>query len=90
MTELVTGSSQRTSKIKTAVTTGHHPYDVIGFQSIFRGIAEIDFYPQHMEDFATDTGGGRRDYDVVVFYNFHRVTPGADGDRSGTKIREAI
>jgi len=81
---------QKTGKIKTAVITGQHPYDVIGFQTVFRSIPEIDFYPQHMEDFATDTGGGRKDYDVVVFYNFHRATPGADGDKLGVRIKEAI
>ena len=38
-------------KIKTAVITGEHPYDVVGFQSMLRTIPEIAAYPQNMWDF---------------------------------------
>ena len=36
-----------TGNIRTAVITGQHEYDVIGFQSLFRSIPEIDAY--HLE-----------------------------------------
>lgn len=64
------------NKIKTAVITGRHPYDVIGFYAVFNNIPEIDFYPQHLEDFTSDSIANRDQYDVVVFYNFHQETPG--------------
>ena len=38
-----------TSKVITAVVTGEHPFNVPGFHNLFRSLAEIDAYPQHME-----------------------------------------
>ena len=32
------------SKIKTAVITGQHAFDVPGFHELFRSIPDIDFY----------------------------------------------
>lgn len=64
------------TKIKTAVVTGRHPYDVPNFYAVFKNIPEIDFYPQHLEDFISDSVANRDQYDVVVFYNFHQETPG--------------
>jgi type 1 glutamine amidotransferase len=72
----VTDTSQTTKKIKTAVVTGRHPFDVPAFHTLFRSLPGIDFYPQHLEDFVTDAGKVRDWYDVVVFYNFHQETPG--------------
>ncbi len=72
------------SKIKTAVITGQHAFDVPGFHALFRSIPEIDFYLQDLENFAADAGKVREQYDVLVFYNFHRVTP-EEG-----RVREAI
>ncbi len=72
------------SKIKTAVITGQHAFDVPGFHTLFRGIPEIDFYMQDLENFAADAGKVREQYDVLVFYNFHRVTPDEG------RVREAI
>jgi len=71
----MTHSFQGRTKIKTAVITGHHPYEVTDFHLLFRSVPEIDFYPQNMEDFVTDTGKGRKQYDVLVFYNMHMETP---------------
>jgi len=31
------------TKIKTAVVTGRHPYDVPNFYAVFKNIPEIDF-----------------------------------------------
>jgi len=63
-------------KIRTAVITGRHPYDLANFYAIFKNVPEIDFYPQHTEDFISDTGKSQIHYDVLVFYNFHQETPG--------------
>ena len=60
-----------THKIKTAVVTGQHAFDVPGFHALFRSIPEIDFYLQDLENFARDAGNVRDAYEVVVFYNFH-------------------
>ncbi len=62
-------------KIKTAVITGEHEYDVVGFQSMLRTIPEIEAYPQNMWDFITDPARGPGNYDVLVFYNWHQSTP---------------
>ena len=72
------------SKIKTAVITGQHAFDVPGFHGLFRSIPEIDFYLQDLENFAADAGKVREQYDALAFYNFHRVTPDEG------RVREAI
>ncbi|MYF93859.1 MAG: hypothetical protein F4184_17925, partial [Gemmatimonadetes bacterium] len=72
------------SNIKTAVITGQHAFDVPGFHALFRSIPEIDFYLQDLENFAADSGKVREQYDVLVFYNFHRQTPDEG------RVREAI
>src|SRR4028118_538377 len=66
------------TNIKTAVVTGRHPFDVPAFHAVFRAMPDVDFYPQHMEDFVSDAGKVRRHYDVVVFYNHHQQTPGTE------------
>jgi uncharacterized protein len=76
--------------IKTAVVTGRHPYDLPAFQAVFRSIAEIDFYPQHLEDFVADEGKIRSRYDVVVFYNFHQETPTTGKEWENNATREAL
>lgn len=58
-------------KIKVAVITGNHPYDVVNFYGIFKEMNDIDVYIQNLWDYSNDTGEGRKQYDVVVFYNMH-------------------
>lgn len=41
-------------RIETAVITGEHPYDVVGFQSMLRSFPEIETYPQNMYEFFVD------------------------------------
>ncbi len=65
----------KNGKIKTAVITGEHPYDVVGFQSMLRSLPEIEAYPQNMWDFITDPARGPGDYEVLLFYNCHHGTP---------------
>lgn len=81
---------QATDKIKTAVVTGRHPFDVPALHEAFRSIPEIDFYPQHMEDFVSDAGKVRDWYDVVVFYNFHQETPGDEQGWWEKAARESL
>jgi hypothetical protein len=47
----MTNTFFNTNKITVAVVTGRHPHDVPNFHAVFRSIPDIDFYPQHMEDF---------------------------------------
>ena len=63
--------------ITAAVITGEHNFDVPGFQAAFRGMSDVDAYPQALENFVADQGGVRDEYDVLVFYNFHRPAPDA-------------
>ncbi|MGQ9609196.1 MAG: ThuA domain-containing protein [bacterium] len=79
-----------TSKIKTAVVTGRHPFDLPAFYEIFKTIPEIEFYPQHMEDFVSDAGKVRTQYDVIVFYNFHQETPGNEKNWWDKGTKEAL
>ena len=79
-----------TGTIKTAVITGHHPFDVPAFHAAFRSMPEIDFYPQHMEDFAADIGERRAEYDVLLFFNFHQETPGSSGCAADEATKAAL
>ena len=63
--------------ITAAVITGEHNFDVPGFQAAFRGMTDVDAYAQALENFVADHGGVRDEYDVLVFYNFHRPAPDA-------------
>ena len=64
--------------IKTAVITGGHSFDVLGFHKLFRGIAGVDAYIQHMDDFAASKEAVRDSYDVVLFYFFLQDGPTDD------------
>ena len=77
-------------KIKTAVITGHNPFDVPAFHAAFRSMPEIDFYPQHMEEFAADEGKRRAEYDVLLFFNFHQTTPGGEGSPQDQNNKAAL
>ena len=77
-------------KIKTALITGEHPFDVPAFHAVFRSMPEVDFYPQHLEDFAFDAGNRRREYDVLLFYNFTQATPGATANARDQEAKAAL
>ena len=66
-------------KIKTAVITGGHPYDVVGLQSMLCNIPEIEAYPQNMWEFVLDPACDPRNYEVLLFYNMHLRTPAEGG-----------
>ena len=62
-------------KIDIAVVTGEHPFDVPAFHRLFCSMPEINYYPQHLDQFVRDWGKVRTRYDVVLFYNWHQDTP---------------
>ena len=61
-----------------AVVTGGHAYDVPGFHALFRSLPGADCYIQHMEDFVSDAGKVREEYDVVLFFNMPGGAPRQD------------
>ena len=59
-----------------AVVTGGHPFDVVGFANLWRGLMpSVDAYVQHMDDFCSAPQEVRDAYDVIVFYNFNLDAP---------------
>jgi type 1 glutamine amidotransferase len=76
--------------IKLAVITGRHPYDVLGFQDLFRALPGLDCYIQHLEAYATSSSTVRSQYDVVLFYNMHKEAPSKKDPWYELGTREAI
>ena len=65
-----------TKKLKVAMITGHHEYEVVPFQRMLRSLPDLDIYPQHLEDFIWDTAYfNKNSYDVIAFYYFQQTTP---------------
>jgi uncharacterized protein len=56
------------AKVRTAVVTGHHSYDVVNFQDFWKSMPAIDPYIQHIEDFCSSPDNVRDAYDCVAFY----------------------
>jgi hypothetical protein len=65
--------------IHTAVVTGGHSYDVIGFTDLFRELPGIQAYIQHIDDFASTREKVRDRYEVVLFYTFLQDEPQDEG-----------
>jgi hypothetical protein len=55
-------------RLKVAVVTGGHPYDVPNFHRLFSALPGIEPYIQHMDDFAGSPEAVRDAYDAVLFY----------------------
>ena len=68
-------SLPRSNRPTVAVVTGGHAYDVPGLNTLFRSLPDADCYIQHMEDYISDSGKVRDEYDVVLFYNMPTGTP---------------
>jgi hypothetical protein len=66
-------------KVKVAVITGGHGYDVINFHKLFRSIQDADIYIQHIDDFCLSPEQMRDSYDVVLFYIMMMNTPVDEG-----------
>jgi hypothetical protein len=72
-----------TGEVATAVVTGDHPFDVVSFHHMFRSLPDVDAYVQHLQDYVSDWGKVRTQYDVVLFYNFQQETPPESGPGRG-------
>jgi len=79
-------------RIKVAVVTGGHPYDVQGFHQLFRSIPGTDAYIQHLDNFAAtpDSIGlsvdndfhpaeARKQYEVILFFSMLGREPTDEG-----------
>ena len=64
--------------IQCAVITGGHGYDVRNLHRFFRGLAGVDAYIQHMDDFACARPSARDGYDVALFYTMLMDGPSDD------------
>ena len=58
-----------------AVITGGQSFDETGLHKFFRVMSGMDFYIQHMDDFATSSQAVRDRYDVLLFYHMLREAP---------------
>lgn len=64
---------------QVAVITGGHSFDVINFHKLLRAIEGMDFYVQHMDDFASSSQAVRDSYDVLLCYMMLRELPSDEG-----------
>jgi type 1 glutamine amidotransferase len=78
------------TRVRTAVVTGQHPYDVPAFIDCLDALDGIAAYPQHMEDFCADAGGARDTYEAVIFYHFHQATPTGQGPWYEAPMKAAL
>jgi trehalose utilization protein len=79
-----------TKPLTVAVITGGHSYDVINFHKFLRGLAGVDAYLQHIDDFATSPDALRDSYDVLLFYIMMREGPTDDLPGFRGKPRRAL
>jgi hypothetical protein len=68
-----------TEKIRTAVITGGHSFEVVPFHELFRSLPGVDAYIQHLDDFASSPQEVRDSYDALCFYFFPREGPTDEG-----------
>src|SRR5512145_2213038 len=64
--------------LRVAVVTGGHAYDVPNFHKLFRALAGVDAYIQHMDDFLATPEAVRDQYEVVLFYHMLMHNPPPD------------
>ena len=56
------------NKIRTALITGKHPFDIPNLYKLFKSFDNVEFYPQNLDDYISDWGNCRKFYDVLIFY----------------------
>ena len=62
--------ASQTDKLKVAVVTGGHPFEVPAFRDMFNRIPNLDVYFEDFDNFAASAKDAVFDfYDVFVFYN---------------------
>ncbi len=72
-------SENSAEKIKVALLTGGHSFDLPNFYNMLEQLKGVKVYPQHLENFASSTEEIRDSYDVVGFYNMHNPIPTDEG-----------
>lgn len=80
------------TRLRLAVVTGGHPFDVLGFHALLRAVCadDIDAYPQHLEELATSPVETLTQYDAALFYFFPQDGPSDDGPPGSPRPRAAI
>jgi hypothetical protein len=86
----MTGAFDTTTRVRIAVVTGRHPYEVPGLHDALRSLDGVLAYPQSMEDFSANAGGFRERYEAVVFYHMHMEMPGDEQGWWEQGHREAL
>ena len=59
--------------MKIAVVTGEHGFREKDFDAVFQSMEDIEFVREDLDVFVDDPD--QKEYDTVVFYNFHRPYP---------------
>ena len=67
------------SKVRVAIVTGGHSYDVPAFHVLFNTMDGVQPVIQHMDDFASSSEEVRDSYDVVLFYSMMMDGPTDEG-----------
>ena len=62
---------KRTEKIKLAIVTGGHPFELPEFLAMFDRMPQVDYYIQDLDNWAADAGNVWDQYDVHIFYTMH-------------------
>jgi hypothetical protein len=65
--------------INTAIVTGGHSFEIIGFTDLFRELPGVKAYIQHLDDFASASEAVRGSYDAILFYIFYQDEPKDEG-----------
>jgi hypothetical protein len=65
--------------LTVAVVTGGHSYDVPNFHRLFRQMAGLECYIQHVDDFTSSPQPVRESYGVVLFYSMMMAEPQDEG-----------
>jgi hypothetical protein len=66
-------------RVRVAVVTGGHSFDVPSFTELFWGLEGVDAYIQSTDDFASAPKETRQAYDAVLFYSMLLETPRDQG-----------
>lgn len=61
------------TSMKIAIVTGEHGFREKDFDAVFRSMEDIEFIREDLDIFVEDPD--QKEYETVVFYNFHRPYP---------------
>jgi len=81
------------TRLRLAVITGGHPFDVLGFHALLHSVCadDIQAYPQHLEDLAAAPHATLQQYDAALFYFFPQAGPSdVPGSQPGAAIAQLL